>query len=157
MTKYNNIEDCVNKIKSIDIDKLCYDKISIDELYDLSKELYMTYLYEDLNKFYLLKAEEVAKKIIDRCKSADSYRNYLQILKLSNQYSKAYDICSNLLNNNYHIKVALDILNDLGFVVDGVITYDEYLNYLKLNISHTKNSEGKSILMQQYEKERYSK
>lgn len=139
MIKYDNIEECIERIKNIDIDNLSYDKISTDELYNLSNELYTTYIYDDFNKYYLIKSEEVAKKIIDRCKSADSYRNYLQILKLSNQYEKAYDICLKLLHYESYIKVVLDILNDLGFVVDGVITHEQYLEYLKLNIEHTKN------------------
>ncbi len=75
-----------------------------------------------------------------------AYHLYLDYLNLTNHYYEAYDICKKLLQEKKFLDVVYLQLSDFGYVVDGVITFDEHINNIRKAIFYSKDEWQKNEL-----------
>ena len=91
------------------------------KLYELQSEKYS--LNDVLNVFSLYLENDFENLIIQDC--------YLWVLVLELKYQEAYVYAKRLLSYNYFENLALRVLIDFGFVLDGVMKIDEHIYYAR--------------------------
>ena len=100
----------------------------------LNHELFV--YINDLYKFWISKDND----------NETAYHMYLDMLNLTNHYYEAYSICKELLKRNKFQYMVYKQLTDFGYVCDGVISFDEHLDYIRKYLSICKNIQEKEEL-----------
>lgn len=113
------------------IDKLTYELI--DNPTDKQLYTYLTDLYE----FWIKKNVNIKT----------AYGKYIWMLNLTNRYYEAYDVCQRLLKQNKYKSMVYEQLTDFGYVVDGVFSFKEYINYMKKAIDVCEDIQKKEELI----------
>ena len=108
-------------------DKLMLDDPLNSELFDYLDSLYKFWVERDRN-------------------NENAYHMYLDMLNLTNHYYEAYDICMDLLKEDKFKYMVYKELTDFGYVCDGVISFDEHIDFIREAIGLCENTEEKDEL-----------
>ncbi len=135
----------INNINFYDIKEL--EKLSLNELEKHIKEMDALILNNPLNHELFVYINDLYKFWISKDNDNETaYHMYLDMLNLTNHYYEAYSICKELLKRNKFQYMVYKQLTDFGYVCDGVISFDEHLDYIRKYLSICKNIQEKEEL-----------
>lgn len=130
----NNCIDKLQKLSSSELEK--YAKY-IDQLILDDPTNYKLFEYVDnLYKLWISKDND----------NETAYHMYLDILRLTNHYYEAYSICKKLIEEKKFQSMVYKQLSDFGYVCDGVISFDQHLEYIRNALNYCVDEEQKKEL-----------
>ena len=100
-------------------------------------------LFEYINDLYVY---WINRDVHNKIDNETAYHMYLDFLNLTNHYYEAYDVCNDLIKKDMYKAIVYKKLIDYGYVGDGVISFDEHLDYLRRYIDICQDIEEKESL-----------
>lgn len=130
----------INNINLYEIEEL--EKLPLNELESYISKVYRLMLDNPVNNELFIYTNELFKFWIAKDDDNETaYHIYLDMLNLTNHYYEAYSICKNLLNKGKFKAIVYKQLMDFGYVLDGVFSFDEHLDYIRKYLSISENIE----------------
>ena len=125
----------------------CADKLqkfSLSELEKYAKYIDQLMLNDPTNHKLFEYVENLYKLWISKDNDNETaYHMYLDILRLTNHYYEAYSICKKLIEEKKFKSMVYKQLSDFGYVCDGVISFDQHLDYIRNALNYCADEEEK--------------